>query len=112
MTSVRLVIAVAMTLGAASPGLARNCYDGFAGNGCPWAEALDETGLRKQSCQNLAHIRNQIYNERGYCFAKPEYADLYDNGDCKFKDQDDVPLNAHERKTIERILKIEAAKGC
>ncbi len=106
-----LVAAVAATV-AATPAVARNCYEGFGDEGCPWASELDAGVLEKQSCQNLAHIRNQLYNERDYCFSKPELAEIYDNSDCKYGEQDDVALNTYERANISRILKIEKDKGC
>ena len=53
---------------AAAP--ARNCYEGQAGNGCPWKTYFKEKDLVALSCQNLAHMRNQTYHERGYCFKK------------------------------------------
>lgn len=105
-----LISAAVLTI--ANPAAARNCYEGFSGDGCPWAAELKKSELEKQSCQNLAHIRNQLYNENGYCFSKPEYADLYDNSDCHFDDQDQVPLNNYERTNIFRIRSIEKAKGC
>lgn len=108
----RLCAIAAFAFSAAQPAAARNCYEGFTGEGCPWKTVLKAEELKSLSCENLSHVRNQLFNERGYCFSKPALADLYDNSDCSFSDQDDVPLNNHERTNIERILKIEKDKGC
>jgi hypothetical protein len=87
----------------------KNCYEDV---GCPWKEEAKFEALRKQSCENLAHVRNRIYHENGYCFHSKAPKDLYGNAGCKHPVQAIVPLNRYERGNIAKIRRIEREKGC
>lgn len=110
------VLGLAGVLGAAllsaTPAAARNCYDGLTGDGCPWKTRMREADLQRHSCQNLAHIRNQLYHENGYCFRTEQAKAQYGNQGCKWPIQQLVPLNATERSNIALIRKVERSKRC
>ena len=91
----RATVVVAMSLAAVSAApsavvaadVPRNCYEDI---GCPWKEEAKFDALRKLSCENLAHVRNRLYFENGYCFHSKGPRDLYANAGCKFPVQSAV----------------------
>lgn len=110
--SVSIAAAALLFIGAAGPAAARNCYDGLTGDGCPWKTAMRRADLDRHSCQNLAHIRNQLYHENGYCFRSAAAKALYPSAGCKYPIQQLVPLNKVERTNIALIRQVERAKRC
>ena len=90
----------------------KNCYDGFAGGGCPWKSYLKEGELRPLACENLAFMRNRIYKENSYCFRLPEAKAKYGNEGCKWPLQELVPLNAYEKANVALIRKVEVKNRC
>ena len=107
-TAVAAVV-LAATAPAAAQSPAKNCYEDI---GCPWKEEAKFDGLRKLSCENLAHVRHRIYHENGYCFQTKAPKDLYGNSGCKFPIQQLVPLNRHERGNVAKVRRVEREKGC
>jgi hypothetical protein len=87
----------------------KNCYEDI---GCPWKQEAKVATLRKLSCENLAHVRNRLYHENGYCFTAKATRDLYGNAGCKFPIQAMVPLSRTERASIANVRKVEREKGC
>ena len=113
------VIAAAAVAGLSRPADAwtpqqrKDCYEGFsAAGGCPWKGYLAEREFRPLSCENLAHMRNQIHAQNGYCFQKPDLKKQYNTAGCKWPLQALVPLNKFERANIATIKRVERAKRC
>lgn len=101
------------TAEAWTPPARKDCYEGFsAAGGCPWKGYLAERELRALSCENLAHIRNQIHAQNGYCFQKAPLKKQYNTVGCKWPLLVLVPLNKYERANVTTIRKIERAKRC
>lgn len=101
------------TADAWTPPTRKDCYEGFsAAAGCPWRGYLAEREFRVLSCQNLAHMRNQIYAQNGLCFQKPDLKKQYNTAGCKWPLQAIVPLNKYERANLTTIRKVERAKRC
>jgi hypothetical protein len=105
-----LWLAMVLTAMSPQPSQARNCYDGFTGSGCPWKERLPDAELVRLSCQNLAHVRNALYAENGYCFRSAELAALYNPQGCTFRDQAKVPLNPWSARTSPRSGRSNGAR--
>ena len=82
---------------AAAQKPSKNCYEEI---GCPWKQAAPLAAVRGLSCENLAHIRNRLYHENGYCFRSKATRDLYGNAGCRYPLQGLVPLNRYERANI------------
>ena len=89
--------------------VSKNCYEDI---GCPWQQEAKVAALRKLSCENLAHVRNRLYHENGYCFRTKATRDMYGNAGCKFPIQAMVPLSRTERASIANVRKVEREKGC
>lgn len=104
-------LAVAIPAGV-GPAAARNCYDGFKGDGCPWKSHLKKGDLEQLSCQSLTFMRNRLFKEKGYCFRSEAAKAEQGNEGCRFVIQALVPLNDFERANIALIRKIEKAKRC
>lgn len=107
-------IALLGTWGLAGTALAqqKNCYEGFAGGGCPWKHYLNEVNLEKLSCENLRFMRNQTYKENGYCFRTADAKEQFGNSGCKWPIQPLVPLNKFERHNIVLNRKVSRTKRC
>lgn len=104
---------VPATAEAWTPPVRKDCYEGFsAAEGCPWKGYLAERELRALSCENLAHMRNQIYAQKGYCFQKAPLKKRYNTAGCKWPLLVLVPLNKYERANAGAIRKVERAKRC
>ena len=114
LTSLIAVMALDATPAAAwQPPARKDCYEGFSSaSGCPWKGNLAVREMRALSCQNLAHVRNRIYDQNGYCFAKPELKAQYNQDGCRIRIQALVPLNRFERENVKRIRQVEREKGC
>lgn len=101
------------TADAWTPPARKDCYEGFsAAAGCPWRGYLAEREFRALSCENLAHMRNQIHAQNGLCFQKPALKKQYNATGCKWPLAAIVPLNKYERANITTIRKVERAKRC
>lgn len=85
------------------------CYEVV---GCTNTDYFDDSELYKLSCQNLAHVRNSIYAENGYCFKKRQYRQTFGNQNCRFDTSSEVPLNRVERANVAAIVAVERDKGC
>lgn len=103
-----IAVPALLVLAPAAPALA-NCYEDI---GCTNNHYIKKSELMPLSCQNLWYVRNQIFNEKGYCFKTAAAIAQFDNSDCTIADQADIPLNKYETKNISRIKSAEAAKGC
>ena len=90
-------------------GVSKNCYEDI---GCPWQQEAKVAALRKLSCENLAHVRNRLFHENGYCFRTKATRDMYGNAGCRFPIQAMVPLSRTERASIANVRKVEREKGC
>ncbi len=106
---VAMLATVALLPVAPAQAVTKNCYEDI---GCPWKQESAVAALRKLSCENLAHVRNRLYHENGYCFRTKATQDLYGNAGCKFPVQAMVPLNRTERASIANVRKVEREKGC
>lgn len=109
MAAVVLSAALAPPLPALAKSPTKNCYEDI---GCPWREEARFDALRKLSCENLAHVRNRLYHENGYCFHTKGPRELYGNAGCKWPVQSAVPLNRTERGNVAKIKRVEREKGC
>lgn len=109
------IVLAAVAIATLSPSIARaarvdrNCYEEI---GCPWKEAATLAQYRKQSCQNLAHVRNHTYYENYYCFHSASAKAAYGNKGCKYPVTSLVPLNAFERLNLARVKQVEKEKNC
>lgn len=103
-----ITVPAVLAIAPVTPALA-NCYEDI---GCTNNHFIPKSELMQLSCQNLWYVRNQIFNEKGYCFKTSAAIAQFDNSDCSIVDQADIPLNKYERKNISRIKSAEAAKGC
>ena len=109
-----LLTAAVLTPAAAwQPPERKDCYESFAtANGCPWQGYLTARDMRGLSCENLAHIRNRIYDQNGYCFTKPALKAQYNSDGCRVTIQSVVPLNKFERENVKRLRQVEREKSC
>jgi hypothetical protein len=87
----------------------RNCYEEI---GCPWKQIATLAQYRKQSCENLAHVRNHTFYENHYCFHTNAAKAAYGNKDCKYPVAQMVPFNSFERANLALIKKVEKEKRC
>lgn len=86
-----------------------NCYEEI---GCPDRDIFSRSDLRQMSCQNLWFVRNQVYNEHGYCFKTRAAKKAFDNSDCSVDDAADLDLNRKELTNVSTIKQVERQKGC
>ena len=113
----RLIAAVGLMLacGVALPASAgpheptRACYHDI---GCPWDVEVRQETFRSMSCERLAHIRNRLLHEKGYCFHVREPREEFGNAGCKYQYLPKVPLNRVERANVDKIRRAERDKGC
>ena len=63
-------------------------------------------------CYNLWEERNDHYAQAGYCFKTQLAIDRFGNADCKYRDINEVPLSANDRKDIDQIVRQERALHC
>lgn len=104
-----IAAAIAAPLLAAMPAHANNCYDII---GCMSTQYFPKKPLYQFSCQLLWEVRNQAFKDRGYCFKTQTGINEMGNDGCYIANQDNVPLNAHERANVATIRSVEKAKGC
>ncbi len=102
-------LAAALIIATGSGAVRAGCYENV---GCTDRDYFSKADLYHLSCQNLDFLRNNIYAERGYCFKKSEYQQLFGNGDCRFDSSDEVPLNRVERHNVSALIAVESEKGC
>ena len=57
-------------------------------------------------------MRNRIYQQHGYCFKTARAIATLGNQDCRYRDVNQLPLNAIERGNAALILRVEQTKGC
>ena len=93
---------------SATPGNA-GCYEDI---GCSDRDLMPMEDLLEISCGNLWHVRNDIYDDNGYCFQTERGRAAFHNYDCTFDIMGDVPLNDIERRNVEAIAAAEAEKSC
>jgi hypothetical protein len=74
--------------------------------------ALAGDDFNDWSCQDLWAERNSIYKAKGYCFNTPRGINYFGNAGCQYDSQNAVPLNRSERRTVNKLKRIENAKGC
>lgn len=112
MTTTLRAIATAFCLLAFAGTAQAACYEDLGQTGCPDQELFPLDDLRRLSCQNLWYVRNQIYNEHGYCFRTPAAIEQFDNSDCFVRDAGQLRLNEYERENIARIVRVERELAC
>jgi len=100
---------LALTIASLPTFASADCFEDL---GCPHLETFKLSQIRKLSCQNLWHVRNSIYNFRGYCFKTPTAQEAFDNSDCTVNNPAAIVFNSHEVKNISRIVKVEKEKSC
>lgn len=108
----RLTAAFALVALTATPAFALDCYENLGNTGCPHKEVFPLRDLRNLSCQNLWYVRNNIYDDHGYCFKTARAQAEFDNSDCSVDDAGDLDLNSNEVRNIDNIKRIEREKGC
>lgn len=103
-------LSASLLLLALTPNIAQAaCYETV---GCTNIDYFSDADLYSLSCQNLAHLRNSIYAENGYCFKKRQYQQTFGNQNCRFDVSAEVPLNRIERANVAAIIGVERDKGC
>lgn len=60
-------------------------------------------------CSDYWFVRNQAFDQAGYCFGSPLGQALFDNSDCTGKN---VALSPKNQALVNRIAEIEARGGC
>jgi hypothetical protein len=103
---------IAMTVAVFPTFAQADCFENLGNTGCPHLETFKLSELRQLSCQNLWHVRNSIYNHRGYCFKTAAAQQVFDNSDCFVTNASAIKFNQHEQKNISRIVKVEKEKSC
>lgn len=98
-----------LILAATTVSAQANCYEDI---GCPDRDVFSRSDLRRMSCENLWYVRNQIYNEHGYCFKTRAAKQAFDNSDCSVRNAARLDLNRKEVTNISRIRQVERQKGC
>jgi hypothetical protein len=68
----------------------------------PVAQAAD-------SCYDLWHKRNAIFDGHGYCFSSDLASRIFDNSDCSTKNP---RLSRAERKQVRKIKRQERRRKC
>lgn len=64
------------------------------------------------SCDDLWYERNAIFKVAGFCFRSPRGVSAFGNEGCKYDDEADVPLTAHQRADIAALRQQEQRLGC
>ena len=85
------------------------CYEII---GCTSSDLYRERDLVRMSCQILGEVRNSIYAERGYCFKKPYYRQIFGHRNCRYADVGAVQLTRTERANVSAIRSAERIRGC
>jgi hypothetical protein len=104
-----LAASVLMTLSIGVAPARADCYEDI---GCTDSDMMSVDDLEAQSCQNMWHVRNRIYDENGHCFTTARGRHAFDNSDCWVKKQSNVKLSAVERHNVNAIVEAEGANGC
>ena len=108
-----LLTGLAVAFASTGPAAAQeSCFENLGRTGCPSRETFPDRDLRRLSCENLWLVRNSIFKARGYCFATDRAIATFGNDGCRYPDQNQVPLNTHERNNVQAIRRVESAKGC
>jgi YARHG domain len=63
-------------------------------------------------CGDLWVERNQIFKDNGYCFKTRDAIRYFGNAGCIYDEQEDVPLSARERRTVQRLVAAERRNRC
>lgn len=87
----------------------RLCYEVV---GCVQDRNIRSHDAEKLGCDQLWTVRNGIFAARGYCFSTQRGMDEFGNENCRYGDQNAVPLNDYERANIRLIQSIEKRRGC
>jgi YARHG domain len=104
-----VVVLLVMELsGAGQPG-GGECLEDV---GCGGAALAGDRLQTKAECSILWGMRNEIYQESGYCFHTARAIAAFGNGDCRYDKVDEVPLSTEERRGIAAISRVEEAKHC
>jgi hypothetical protein len=110
----RIIMAAAFAVALSGAALAgddpeRLCYEVV---GCVQDRNISAHDAEKLGCDQLWTVRNGIYAARGYCFKTERGKEEFGNANCRYEDQDAVPLNDYERGNIRLIQSIEKRRGC
>ncbi|CAN1721294.1 exported protein of unknown function [Hyphomicrobium sp. 1Nfss2.1] len=87
----------------------RLCYEVV---GCVQDRTINKRDAEKLGCDQLWTVRNGIFAARGYCFSTQRGIEEFGNVNCRYGDQNEVPLNDYERANIRIIQAIEKRRGC
>ena len=110
MSFLAMMGAFVLSLLVISTGAYADCYDVF---GCSERDRFVFDQLANgPNCDFLYTMRNRIYQQNGYCFKTARAIATLGNQDCRYRDINQVPLNAIERGNAAMILRVEQAKGC
>ncbi len=113
MTSMRTSVAIAAAVAAftmlGSGAASAACYNGL---GCTDTNVFPYPAVQQLSCDWLWTIRNTIFYENGYCFQTSRGRANFDNAGCRYYDSGSVPMSRTERENVNRILRVERARGC
>ena len=71
---------------------------------------LNKKHFKHFDCDSLWHLRNQIFDEAGYCFKTERAIYAFGNDGCTSGSYS--ILNTYERANVSMIKSIEQAKGC
>jgi hypothetical protein len=71
---------------------------------------LKKKHFKHFDCDSLWYLRNQIFDEAGYCFKTERAIYAFGNDGCTSGSY--AILNKYERAHVSMIKSIEAAKGC
>jgi clan AA aspartic protease (TIGR02281 family) len=70
------------------------------------------TMIAPLNCDQLWYQRNSIYKANGYCFRTSRAIQAFGNAGCSYNNDQDVPLSAKDRQTLDMIQGLERSKGC
>ena len=61
------------------------------------------------ACDDLWFVRNQIFDQQGFCFSTPLGMSIFDNSDCS---TNSTALSETDQKRVADIVVMEAEWGC
>lgn len=65
-----------------------------------------------ETCEDLWYARNEIYKAQGYCFRTQRGIAAFGNAGCQYDNVEEVPLSAHQRRSVAAIQREERAMRC
>ena len=98
-----------VVMASSSPASA-SCYDVFGCSNQTYFRVRDLTS--GPNCEFLYTMRNEIYQENGYCFKTARAIRTFGNSGCRYDNVGAVPLNRFERANAAAIAQAERQLGC